>query len=258
MSANFITSFESSMNALAFTARKGIHGFTTADVLKALQDTKTSVRIDLPDHVVCGDAVIDMPSDEKLRGRDFTVSVMLGEERFGMRVHDEMHVYCTDPKVLEPFMVYDDGCPYVTSSLDMRQVEALRKDGIRVSKTAWEGVVPAKKRKTTENANVDKPSLQPKLYPRVTTSPSKTFPLVADWTENDGERIVRVDSLAFPDFWLAGRYAVSSNTFTVTGGRFSAEWNSECVTVQHKKFAVDVVGEEVHVSCLGVTVTIPL
>jgi len=124
------------MNAVALEKRSGIHGFTTKDVLDALENTLTE-GLEIPDHVTCKDgSLVNMPSSKQLGGQDFTMVVTLDGERFRISVHDEMHAYCTNPEILDVFVVEPPGggCPYATSRLDMRIVEKLRKNGIRVSK----------------------------------------------------------------------------------------------------------------------------
>ena len=127
----FANTFQRTMNDVAFTKRKGIRGFTPADVLQALQDTK--LPIGTPAHLTCGENVVDIPSDAQLNGQDFSMSLTLDGTLVNVFVHDEMHAYCTNPSVLEVRMATSGtGCPYATSGLDMRIVEDLRKNGIRV------------------------------------------------------------------------------------------------------------------------------
>ena len=103
------------------------------------------------------------------------------------------------------------------------------------------------------------------LYPTVCVTPSKTYPLVAQWSDDESGqgKLVRLDSETFPDFWLTGRLSrhVSSEkkAFTVTGGRFSADWKRAFMATRHTEFEVDSSdSDSVQVSSAGVTVRIPL
>ena len=103
------------------------------------------------------------------------------------------------------------------------------------------------------------------LYPTVCVTPSETYPLVVQWSDDEsGGKLVRLDSETFPDFWLTGRLSrhVSSEkkAFTVTGGRFSADWNPAFMATRHTQFEVmdSPDSESVQVSSAGVTVRIPL
>ena len=130
----FVNTFERTMNAVAFKKRKGPRGFTPADVLHALQDTMLPIGTP-PAHLICGGETIDIASDAdaQLYGQDFSMSITLDGTHVNVFVHDEMHTYCTNRSVLEVRMATSStGCPYATSGLDMRIVEDLRKNGIRV------------------------------------------------------------------------------------------------------------------------------
>jgi hypothetical protein len=119
----FQKEFEHNVNKFAHSNRQGAKGITMQDLYDALRLTTsrfshdTELCVDFPDHVtIIDETVVNMPSNERLLGRDFTMTIYIEGERIDLLVH----MYCTDPKVL--------------TSLSVKRVEELRANGINVTR----------------------------------------------------------------------------------------------------------------------------